>query len=427
MPEVPENSQMIFFYRNQPGSATLRVALENRAYEGLKKALTMTPEQVTQEVVKSNLRGRGGAGFPTGKKWLFMPPKVEPGRPHFLVANADESEPGTFKDHEIMVRVPHKFIEGCLVTCYAIHSNQAYIYIRGEYSSAYESLVNAINEARSSGYLGKNILGSGFDCEVSLYRGAGAYIRGEETALLDSLEGKRGYPRQRPPYAVTCGLFCKPTVVNNVETISVVPYILDNGAGAYLKHGTPKCPGTKIFSVSGHVNKPGNYECEFGITLSDLIETAGGILNGGKFKACFPGGSSSPMLGAEYLDLPLDFDSVQAAGSMLGSAGIMVMDESTDLVKIMRRVTRFYEHESCGKCTPCHQGTWWMSRIFERILSGGGTPEDVDNLYDIACNIEGNTFCLLGDAAAMPVKSLIERFRHEFDKYINQKETVSVL
>jgi NADH-quinone oxidoreductase subunit F len=339
---------------------------------------------------------------------------------------ADESEPGTFKDHEIMRKVPHKLIEGIVITCWAVKAHICYIYLRGEYVDAYRILSGALKEAEEAGFAGKNILGSGFDCEITISRGAGAYICGEETALLESLEGKRGYPRMRPPYAVTYGAFGLPTVINNVETIASVPWIVLHGAAQYRLWGTEKSPGTKIYSVSGHVNRPANYECALGISLRDLIDTAGGMLDGREFKACLPGGTSVPFLDREQLDVAMDYQSLPAAGSMLGSGGVIVMDESTDLVKVVHRTSRFYERESCGKCTPCHQGTWWMSRIFERILQGGGTPDDIVTLREVAGNIRGKSFCLLGDASAESVISLIDKFPSEFDRYISAPSTVMV-
>jgi NADH-quinone oxidoreductase subunit F len=426
MMEVPKEQQTLFSYRHETGSHTLKVALEHEAYEGLKIALTLKPFSVTETVKDSGLRGRGGAGFPAGTKWGFMPKDPAPGRPHILLVNADESEPGTFKDHEIMRKVPHKLIEGAVITCWAVKAHICYIYLRGEYVDAYRILSGALKEAEEAGFAGKNILGSGFDCDITICRGAGAYICGEETALLDSLEGKRGYPRIRPPYAVTVGAFGLPTVINNVETIASVPWIVHHGADAYRRWGTEKSPGTKIFSVSGHVNNPGNYECSLGITLRDLLETAGGMLNGAEFKACLPGGTSVPFLNKSHLDVPMDYQSLAAAGSMLGSGGAIVMDQSTDLVKIVHRCSRFYEKESCGKCTPCHQGTWWMTRIFERILRGDGTPDDIVTLRDVASNIKEKSFCLLGDASAESVISLIDDFPSEFDRYITARSVATV-
>jgi NADH-quinone oxidoreductase subunit F len=335
-----------------------------------------------------------------------------------VVANADESEPGTFKDREIMNKVPHKLIEGIVIACYAMRSHRSYVYVRGEMYGAYAALQKAIKEATDAGYLGKNILGSGYDCDIILHRGAGAYICGEESALLDSLEGKRGHPRMRPPFPAQKGAFSMPTTVNNVETIAAVPWIIIHGADGYRKWGTEKSPGTKVFSVSGHVNNPGNYEVALGTPLRQIIEIAGGMKDGKAFKACFPGGSSCPLLGADFLDTPWDYESLMAAKSMLGSGGIIVMDEDTDLVRVMWRVAKFYAHESCGKCTPCFEGTWWMEKMLARILRGEGVPEDLKTLKDVADNIDGKSFCPLGEAAAWPVRSLVVRFPEEFDKYI---------
>jgi NADH-quinone oxidoreductase subunit F len=426
MPEIPKENQPILSYRHEHDSHTLAVALKHGAYEGLRKALGLQPPEVTEIVKASGLRGRGGAGFPTGLKWSFMPKEPVPGRPHVLAVNADESEPGTFKDHEILLKVPHKLIEGSLITCWANHAHLCYVYVRGEYSRAHDILRAAVKEAEEAGFLGKNILGSGFDCEIVLHRGAGAYICGEETALLESLEGRRGYPRPRPPYAVTYGAFSLPTVINNVETIAAVPWIILNGAQAFRRWGTEKSPGSKIYSVSGHVNRPGNYECPLGTTLRDLIETAGGMLDGRSFKACFPGGTSEAMIGRDHLDIPMDFESLAQAGSMLGSGGVIVMDETTDLVKVLWRVSRFYERESCGKCTPCHQGTWWLRTILERILHGRGTPEDIETLRDISNNMLGQCFCLLGDSAAAAVLGLLDHFPSELDRHMRVTVAESV-
>ncbi|HEX9746657.1 MAG TPA: NADH-quinone oxidoreductase subunit NuoF [bacterium] len=417
--EQPKKEELtIYSYIDDPNSATLECALKNGAYEGLKKALKMERDAVTEEVKNSGLRGRGGAGFPAGIKWSFMPKEPTPEKPNYLVVNADEGEPGTFKDREIMNKVPHKLIEGIVIACYAMRSHRSYVYVRGEMYGAYAALQKAIKEATDAGYLGKNILGSGYDCDIILHRGAGAYICGEESALLDSLEGKRGHPRMRPPFPAQKGAFSMPTTVNNVETIAAVPWIIIHGADGYRKWGTEKSPGTKVFSVSGHVNNPGNYEVALGTPLRQIIEIAGGMKDGKAFKACFPGGSSCPLLGADFLDTPWDYESLMAAKSMLGSGGIIVMDEDTDLVRVMWRVAKFYAHESCGKCTPCFEGTWWMEKMLARILRGEGVPEDLKTLKDVADNIDGKSFCPLGEAAAWPVRSLVVRFPEEFDKYI---------
>jgi NADH-quinone oxidoreductase subunit F len=422
MSEIPVKERTILSYRHLENSASMRVAVDNGAYEGLREAFAMTPARVIEIVKASGLRGRGGAGFPAGVKWGFMPKSPTPERPNYLVANADEGEPGTFKDREILHRVPHKFIEGCVIAAYAVRANRCYICLRGEFIREDQILEKAIKEAVEAGYAGRNILGSGFSSEIVIHRGAGAYICGEESALLDSLEGKRGHPRMRPPFPAQVGAFGMPTTVNNVETLSAVPWILVNGADAYRRWGTAESPGTKIFSISGHVNKPACYECELGTPLRELIEIAGGMRDGISFKACFPGGTSCPLLSSDHMDLPFDYESLMAAGSMLGSGGLIVMDETTDLVKIMARVARFYAHESCGKCTPCHQGTWWMVKIFERILKGHCLKEDPETLLSIAKNMMNKSFCPLGDAAAGPVASLVERFPSEFERYMKESE-----
>ncbi len=425
MAEVPKNNQTILSYSHQPDSTSIEVALTNGAYGGLRKALGMQPDEVTEVVTKSGLRGRGGAGFPAGVKWNFMPKEPTPERPNYLVVNADEGEPGTFKDREILLKVPHKLVEGIAITCYAIRAKVCYIYIRGEFVKEAEILQKAIDEAREAGFIGKNSPGSEHSVEIVVHRGAGAYICGEESALLDSLEGKRGHPRMRPPFPAQVGAFGMPTTVNNVETIASVPFIVLNGAEGYRQWGTEKSAGTKIFSISGHVNKPGCYECALGTPLGELIEIAGGMLDGSKFKACFPGGTSCPLLKAEHLDVPFDYESLAEAGSMLGSGALIVMNDSTDLIRVMCRVAKFYAHESCGKCTPCHQGTWWIVQIFERVLRGEGRKDDPDTLVSIANNIMGNSFCPLGDAAALPIVSLVERFREEFEQYTSAEVSVS--
>ncbi|HDS30373.1 MAG TPA: NADH oxidoreductase (quinone) subunit F [Firmicutes bacterium] len=425
MSEIPRKDRTILSYGHLQKSASIKVALKNGAYRGLEKALRLPPDELIETVTKSGLRGRGGAGYPTGVKWSFMPKNPTKERPNFLIANADEGEPGTFKDREIIRKVPHKLIEGICIAAYAIRANRCYIYLRGEFQDEYDILSNALNEAREAGYIGNNILNSGFSCEIIVHRGAGAYICGEETALIDSLEGKRGHPRMRPPFPAQSGVFGMPTTVNNVETLAAVPWIIENGSDAYRKWGTEKSPGTKIFSISGHVNKPGCYECSLGTPLRELIEIAGGMRNGNNFKACFPGGSSCPLLSSEHIDIPFDYESLALTGSMLGSGGLIVMDETADLIKIMARVAKFYAHESCGKCTPCHQGTWWMAKIFDRIIGCGAENDDPQNLLEIAKNIFGNCFCPLGDAAAGPVISLVERFPQEFNRYMKSEVAVS--
>ncbi|MBP7866649.1 MAG: NADH-quinone oxidoreductase subunit NuoF [Acidobacteria bacterium] len=402
------------------GSHTLAVYESTGGYAALRKALlTLTPEQVTEEVKKSALRGRGGAGFPTGLKWSFIPKGAD--KPVFLCVNADESEPGTFKDRHLMEKDPHLLLEGTLLAAYAIGARQAYIYIRGEYTPHAAALRSAIGEARGKGYLGKGILGTGFDLELDVYRGAGAYICGEETALLESLEGKKGYPRLKPPFPANVGLYGGPTIINNVETLANVPDIVTHGGEWFASLGVPKNGGTRLFGVSGHVNRPGIYERPLGYPLLKLIrEDAGGVLGGLALKAVIPGGSSVPVLRAEECDIALDFESVAAAGSMLGSAGVVVMHEKTCMVSALQRLAHFYKDESCGQCSPCREGTGWMLKVLDRILAGRGRPEDPDLLADIADGILGNTICPLGDAAAMPVESFVRKFRDEFDALINR-------
>ncbi|GAA1655407.1 NADH-quinone oxidoreductase subunit NuoF [Fodinicola feengrottensis] len=386
-------------------------------YRGLRKAFTATPDELIQLVKDSGLRGRGGAGFPTGLKWSFIP--QGDGKPHYLVVNADEGEPGTCKDVPLMMADPHSLIEGIIITCYAIRSNFAAIYIRGEVVHAIRRVQNAVREAYAKGYLGKNILGKGFDLDVVVHAGAGAYICGEETALLDSLEGYRGQPRLKPPFPATNGLYSSPTVVNNVETIASVPFIVLGGADWWKSMGTEKSPGPKIYSISGRVNRPGQYECGLGTTLRQLIELAGGMKEGHQLKFWTPGGSSTPMLTAEHLDVPLDFEGAAAAGSMLGTTAVMVFSDQDDPVYAAYRFTEFYAHESCGKCTPCREGTYWMVRTLHRILAGQGVDKDVDTLLDTSDNIFGRSFCALGDGAVSPIISSIKYFEQDYRDYIS--------
>jgi NADH-quinone oxidoreductase subunit F len=387
-------------------------------YEAWRKALTaMTPEQVIEEVKASGLRGRGGAGFPTGIKWSFVPKDVFP---KYVVVNADESEPGTFKDREIIEGNPHQLIEGALLAAYAIQAERVYIYVRGEYRAMARRLEAAIAEAYAAGLIGRNVLGTGYSVEMFVHLGAGAYICGEETALLESLEGKIGHPRMRPPFPATHGLYGQPTVVNNVETLANVPPIVLHGAAWYRTIGTQKSPGPKIFCLSGRVRRPGNYEAELGkITFRDLIfgeEYGQGLLEEGRtVKAILPSGASAPMLPASALDTPLDYESVQAAGSILGSASIIVLDNTVDIVWAAHKMTRFFQHESCGKCTPCREGTYWLRRVYERIAAGHGRPRDVELLEGIARQMAGKTLCLLGDFATSPVLSSLKHFRKEYE------------
>jgi NADH-quinone oxidoreductase subunit F len=381
----------------------------------------MTPEQVIEEVKKSGLRGRGGAGFPTGMKWGFIPKNVE--TPKYLVVNADESEPGTCKDRVIIEKNPFLLLEGISIASYAFGAQACFIYIRGEYYEQAMILAKAIEAAYAEGIFGKNILGSSYSLEVILHRGAGAYICGEETGLLESLEGKKGWPRLKPPFPAIVGLYRCPTVINNVETIATVPPIIEKGGEWYTSLGTPKNSGTRLFGISGHVNKPGVYELPLGVSLRDLIYTyGGGIKDGKSLKGVIPGGSSVPVLTADEIDVKMDFDSVAAAGSMLGSAGVVVMNNETCMVKVLYRLSRFYAHESCGQCTPCREGTAWAKKILERIYKGEGRTEDVDLLLDIATNMTGTTICPLADAAAMPIRSYIVKFREEFDYHTREKQ-----
>ncbi|MFO1462720.1 MAG: NADH-quinone oxidoreductase subunit NuoF [bacterium] len=399
-------------------SHTLAVYESTGGYQGLKKLFAMQPKDVVEEVKQSGLRGRGGAGFPTGMKWSFVP--QDNPKPKYLCVNADESEPGTFKDRYILELDPHRLIEGILICCYAIRSHTAYIYIRGEFFFPYQRLEAAVQEAYAKGYLGKNIQGSGYDLDVFIHRGAGAYICGEETALMESLEGKRGMPRLKPPFPAVVGLFGCPTVINNVETISALPYILEQGAEGYRKFGTEKSPGTKLFCVSGHVQRPGNYEVPLGYPLKKLIyEDCGGMRGGKALKAVIPGGSSVPVLtAAEAEEVNLDYESLAAKGSMLGSGGVIVMDETVDMVKALTNLAHFYSHESCGQCSPCREGTGWSHKILQRILAGEGRPGDLEQLERNADHMMGKTICVLADALAMPIQSYLKKFRKEFEAYI---------
>ncbi|HVE62529.1 MAG TPA: NADH-quinone oxidoreductase subunit NuoF [Mycobacteriales bacterium] len=403
----------------EPEPWTLETYERLDGYAGLRAALAMEPDAIIAMIKDSGLRGRGGAGFPTGLKWGFIP--QGDGKPHYVVVNADEGEPGTCKDAPLMMTDPHSLLEGIVIASYAIRCNSAFIYLRGELVHAGRRLEAAIDEAYAKGYLGKNVLGSGFDCELTLHRGAGAYICGEETALLDSLEGFRGQPRLRPPFPATHGLYGCPTVVNNVETIASVPHIVRHGADWWKSMGTEKSPGPKIFSVSGHVVRPGQYEVALGTTARELImDIAGGVPGGRALKAWTPGGSSTPMLTDAHLDTPLDFEGVMAAGSLLGTAAVMVMDDTTCIVKTALRLTQFYAHESCGKCTPCREGTYWMVQILERLEEGQGTEADISTLLDTCDNIFGRSFCALGDGATSPIVSSIQYFRDEYVAHYTQ-------
>ncbi len=399
-------------------SHKIEVYLKQGGYQALTKALKeMTPEAIIEEVKKSNLRGRGGAGFPTGMKWSFVP-KDSP-KEKYVICNADESEPGTCKDRPLMEMDPHQLIEGMVIAGRAIHSHRGFIYIRGEYRYVLDIVDGAIAEAYAHGYLGKNILDSGYDFDLLTHTGAGAYECGEESALMESLEGKRGYPRIKPPFPAVVGLYGCPTIINNVETLSAVPSIIREGGNAYANRGTPKNGGTRMVCIAGHVNNPGIYEVPLGMNMKKFIyEVAGGIPEGKKLKAVIPGGSSCPLLSAEEIDIPMDYDSVAKAGSMLGSGGMVVMDEETCMVDMARRIMHFYAHESCGWCIPCREGTIWLRKILERFHAGLGRREDIDMIADLAKNMLGRTFCPLGDAAAMPTISIVKKWRNEFEEHL---------
>jgi NADH-quinone oxidoreductase subunit F len=429
--------KILLAHDHVPGIQGYEVYRNNGGYASVEKAIkTMSPEALVEEVKKSGLRGRGGAGFPTGMKWSFLA-KPE-GVPRYLVCNADESEPGTFKDRYLMSRIPHILVEGMIASSFALGVNTAYIYIRGEYYYVANILEKAIAEAYANGWLGKNILGSGYNLDLHVQIGAGAYICGEETALLESLEGKRGNPRIKPPFPAIAGLYGCPTVVNNVETLAAVPFIVNNGGDAYAQIGIGKSAGTKLISASGHINKPGVYEIEMGITVEDFIysdDYCGGILNGKKLKAVVAGGSSVPILPADkILNLAngekrlMSYESLAdggfGGGTMLGSGGFIVMDETTSIVENLFTFARFYHHESCGQCSPCREGTAWMEKLLHKIMDGHGTLADIDLLWEIQAKIEGNTICPLGDAAAWPVASAIRHFRPEFEAYVSNPNNV---
>ena len=395
-----------------------------RGYEALEKALrTLRPEQVQAEVARANVRGRGGAGFSAGRKWGFVP--KDAGRPVYLACNADESEPGTFKDRQIMEMVPHLLIEGCLLASYAIGAKVCFLYVRGEYPQSVRALEAALGEARAAGLVGKGVLGSGFDCEIWVHAGAGAYICGEETGLLSSLEGGRGYPRIKPPFPAVEGLWRCPTIVNNVETLACVAVVVRDGADAFLGLGTPDTPGTRIYGVSGHVERPGWFEFETSVTLRQVIDAAGGVWKGRRLKAVIPGGSSVPVLRADEIDVACDFGSMAKAGSLMGSAGVIVMDETTCMVDALLNLMEFYPHESCGQCTPCREGTGWLEKLVRRIEDGEGRAGDVDLLASVAETVGGaavgKTICFLADSAVMPTRSFVQKFRPEFEAHVAGK------
>jgi NADH-quinone oxidoreductase subunit F len=403
---------------DEPDSFTLESYRRSGGYQALPKALGMDPDAVIQMVKDSGLRGRGGAGFPTGVKWGFIPQGDD--KPHYLVVNADESEPGTCKDIPLMLAVPQMLVEGAIIAAYAIRANRAFIYVRGEVLHVLRRVHHAIKEAYEAGYLGENILGSGFSLDVTVHAGAGAYECGEETAMLDSLEGRRGQPRLKPPFPAIAGLYACPTVVNNVESIASVPYIVRHGGGAFSALGTERSTGFGIFSLTGHVTTPGQYEAQLGVTLRELLDLAGGVRAGHTLKFWTPGGSSTPIFTDEHLDVPLDFEDVGKAGSMLGTRALQIFDETTCAVRATLRWTEFYQHESCGKCTPCREGTYWMVRVLDRLERGQGTEEDLDKLLDICDNIAGRAFCAFGDGAISPVVSSIKYFRDEFIEHFKR-------
>jgi NADH-quinone oxidoreductase subunit F len=408
-----------------PDSHRLDTYLANDGFKAFLKARQMTPEAIVEEVKTSALRGRGGAGFPTGLKWSFVP-RNSP-KPRVIVINADESEPGTCKDRLLMEYDPHQMIEGILIAGLAVDAHVGYIYIRGEYRYLIEVIDNALAEAYAKGYLGKNIAGTGWDFDLHTHSGAGAYECGEETALLDSLEGKRGIPRMKPPFPAVAGAWALPTLLNNVETFSAIPPIIRDGGAAFAALGTPKNGGTRLVCISGHVNKPGVYELPLGFPmLKAIYEVAGGIPGGKKLKAVVPGGSSCPLLRADECDIPMDYDTLAKVGSMLGSGGMVVMDETTDMVRVALRIMRFYAHESCGWCIPCREGTTWLRKILQRYSNGQGRREDIALLGELSKNMLGRTFCALGDAAALPTISIVEKFTEDFEKYLAAREMVAV-
>lgn len=422
---APPKVKILSNYFNVDQAWTYDFYTSHGGYEAARHALTnMQPDEITEEVKKSGLRGRGGAGFPTGLKWSFLAKGT--GKPHYLCINADESEPGTFKDRQIMEWDPHLLLEGVIIASYALGAHQAFIYVRGEFHLPEVHMSQAVAEAYAHGVLGDHVMGTDYKLDVVVHRGAGAYICGEETALLESLEGKRGYPRLKPPFPAVSGLFGCPTIINNVETVANVPWIIQNGGAEYAKLGTEKSPGTRLYGVSGHVNRPGVYEEELGIPLMELInDRAGGVKGGRKIKAIIPGGSSTPILTPEECEnLTMDYEAVAAAGSMLGSAGVIVMDETTDLVKALVNLLHFYSHESCGQCSPCREGTGWLYKTLKNVLLHQGEANEILKIEDIASNMENRTVCPLAAAATMPTRSYLKKFRAEFDAYLPQLANV---
>ena len=421
-PYISSNGPVLSTRFKDPDGTWFDNYIADGGYLAARKVLaSMTPAQVTDEVSKARLRGLGGAGFPTGRKWSFIPKQTA--KPKYLVINADEGEPGTFKDRYILERDPHSLIEGVLIAAYAIGSHKAYVYIRGEYFRPAKRLERAIDEAYHQNWLGKNIQGTGFDLDVVIHRGAGAYICGEETALLTSLEGGKGFPRIKPPFPAVSGLFGCPTIVNNVETLACLPFILRHGGERFAALGTDTQGGTRLFCVSGHVVRPGVYEEPVSVTLRQLIERAGGVRNGNKLKAVIPGGISAKVLRADEIDVRMDFNSLMAAGSMAGSGGVIVLDETASMVEALYSAARFFAHESCGQCSPCREGTGWLHRIMRRITQAQGRFEDLNDLLAVAGDMEGKTICVFADAAAWPIQSYITKFRNEFETYIGAAST----
>ncbi len=424
MANTPKGQNEVIFHSiHLPESWKLANYLSVGGYDALKKVLAekMPPDEIINQLKISALRGRGGAGFPTGLKWSFMPRNYEGDK--YLVCNSDEGEPGTFKDRDIIRYNPHQLIEGMIIGGYTLGAKVGYNYIHGEIWEAYERFEEALDEARAAGLLGRNILGSGLDFDIHAHHGFGAYVCGEETALLESIEGKKGQPRFKPPFPASFGLYGKPTTINNTETLASVPYIVKHGGQKFLELGKPNNGGTKIFSVSGHVNNPGNYEVAMGTPFSELLAMAGGVKGGRKLKAVIPGGSSVPVLPGEIMmQLTMDYDSIAQAGSYLGAGSVIVMDDTVCMVRALERLSYFYFEESCGQCTPCREGTGWLYRIIHRIEHGLGRPEDLDLLDSVAGNISGRTICALGDAAAMPVQGMLKHFRHEFEHHIQHKK-----
>ena len=413
---APENAQItpVLTKRwSSPESWSIGTYRRLDGYAALPEALKVEPDRVVELLKASGLRGRGGAGFPTGLKWSFLP--QGDGKPHYLVVNADEGEPGTCKDIPFMMADPHALIEGCIITCYAIRADFCAIYVRGEALHSMRRLANAVNEAKAAGFLGKNILGSGFDLEIVVHAGAGAYICGEETALLDSLEGRRGQPRLRPPFPAVAGLYASPTVINNVESIASVPAIVANGSDWFGSMGTEKSKGMTLYSLSGHVKRAGQFEAPLGITMRQLLDLAGGIREGHELKFFTPGGSSTPILTPQSLDIPLDYEGVAGVGSMLGTKALQVFDETTSVVRTTLRWVEFYKHESCGKCTPCREGTWWLVQLLMRFEAGTAEEGDIEKMLDACDNIGGRSFCALADGAVAATTSAVKHFRHEFE------------